>query len=381
MTKRRSRVLALMAPLALAAGFLPGWLATAAIEVDELDRYIFVANRTSAEIAVIDARNDQVVERLDLGSKPESFLLSGSLGLLVAAHPQERRLSILDLASKRTVEVIDAGFRPELIQMNGDGDLLAAADPQSGRLLLVGLDGREPRQEIDGLPAPSDLVFDRDGERLFVASGSEGRIDVVSLAEGRVTAVIDLGGELPGIADLVRTPGGGTALALHGQSGEVSVIDLPKAEAVAKLRLPGPALRGFPANNSQFFLIPNGQDGSISSVSTWTHRETARLPAAPDVQGVNLGMFDTLGFAISRSGRQAVALDLQDGQRVKAIDLPGTPGTGVSAEAGTKLYVALSSSDQIAVIDLMHRRLLRLIDDVGEQPWAVNRAGGLSYCH
>ncbi len=381
MTKRRSRVLALMAPLALAAGFLPGWLATAAIEVDELDRYIFVANRTSAEIAVIDARNDQVVERLDLGSKPESFLLSGSLGLLVAAHPQERRLSILDLASKRTVEVIDAGFRPELIQMNGDGDLLAAADPASGRLLLTGLDGRELRQEIDGLPAPSDLVFDRDGERLFVASGSESRIDVVSLAEGRVTEVIDLDDELPGIADLVRTPGGGIALALHGQSGEVSVIDLPKAEAVAKLRLPGPALRGFPASNSQFFLIPNGQDGSISSVSTWTHRETARLPAAPDVQGVNLGMFDTLGFAISRSGRQAVALDLQDGQRVKAIDLPGTPETGVSAEAGTKLYVALSSSDQIAVIDLMHRRLLRLIDDVGEQPWAVNRAGGLSYCH
>ena len=377
----RSRALTLTALLALAAGLLSSGPAAAAIEIDQLDRYIFVANRTSAEIAVIDARTDQVVERLDLGSKPESFLLSGSLGLLVAAHPEEQRLSILDLASKRVVEVIDAGFRPELIQLNGDGDLLAAADPGSGRLLLTGLDGRELRQEIDGLPAPGDLVFDRDGGRLFVASGSESRIDVVSLAEGRVTEVIDLGAGLPGIADLVRTPGGGTALALHGQSGEVSVIDLPKAEAVATLHLPGPALRGFPASNSRFFLIPNGQDGSVSSVSAESHRETARLPAAPDVQGVNLGMFDTLGFAISRSGRQAVALDLQDGRRVKAFDLPGTPETGVSAEAGTKLYVALSSSDQIAVIDLMHRRLLRLIDDVGEQPWAVNRAGGLSYCH
>jgi YVTN family beta-propeller protein len=84
--------------LALAAGLLAARPA-AAIEIEELDRYIFVANRTSAEIAVIDARSDRVVERLDLGTKPEGFLLSGSLGLLVAAHPEEQRISILDLAS------------------------------------------------------------------------------------------------------------------------------------------------------------------------------------------------------------------------------------------------------------------------------------------
>ena len=380
MSKRRSHAFAISALLALAAG-LPSPRPAAAIEVDQLDRYIFVANRTSAEIAVIDARSDEVVERLDLETKPESFLLSSSLGLLVAAHPARRRLSIFDLTSKRIAEVIETGFRPELIQLNDDGDLLAAADPEAGRLLLAGLDGRGLRLELDGLPGPSDLVFDREGARLFVASGRESRIDVVSLAEGRVTQVIDLGAGLPGIADLVRTPGGGTALALHGQGGEVSVIDLPKAEPVAKLRLPGPALRGFPASNSQFFLIPNGRDGSVSSISTWSHRETARLPAAPGVQGVSLGMFDTLGFAISRSHRKAVALDLQDGHRAKTLELPGTPETGISAEAGTKLYVALSSSDQVAVIDLMRRRLLRLIDGVGDQPWAVNRAGGLSYCH
>ena len=380
MSKSGSRAFTFTALLALAAGLLPPRPA-AAIELDQLDRYIFVANRTSAEISVIDARNDQVVERLDLGVKPESFLLSSSLGLLVAAHPEQKRLSLLDLATKQVAEVIETDFQPELIQLNGDGNVLAAADRTRGRLLLAELDGQRQRRELDGLTAPSDLVFDRDGGRLFVASGSASRIDVVSIEEGRVTATIDLGAELPGIADLVRTPGGGTALALHGQSGEVSVIDLPKAKRVAKLRLPGPALRGFPASNSQFFLIPNGQDGSVSTVSTWSHRETARLPAAPDVQGVNLGMFDTLGFAISRSQRKAVALDLQDGHRAKTLDLPGTPETGVSAEAGTKLYVALSSSNQVAVIDLMRRRLLRLIDDVGEQPWAVNRAGGLSYCH
>lgn len=380
MHKSRSIAFAFCLLLALAAGHLSA-APTPGIDTTLLDRYIFVASRLSSQITVIDARSDQVIERIDPGHRADKFLLSSSLGLLVASDPDRQRLSLYDLAAKRVVEVIEPGFRPELIQLNGDGDLLAAADPAQGRLLLTALDGRELRHEIADLPAPSDMVFDRSGERLLVASGSAPRIDIVSLAEGRVTEVIELGADLPGVVDLVRTPGGSTALALHGESGAVSVIDLKTGAQVKRLRLPGPALRGFPAGNSQFFLVPNDQDGSVSSISTWTHEETARVPAAPDVQGVNLGMFDTLGFAISRSDRKAVALNLQTGQREDTLELPGVPETSVSAEAGTKLYIALSSSDQVAVIDLVGRRLLRLIDGVGEEPWAVNRAGGLSYCH
>ena len=87
MNDGRSRTSAFTAVLALAAGLLSA-PAVAALEVAELDRYVFVANRTSADIAVIDARSDQVVERLDLGTKPEGFLLSSSLGLLVARIPK-----------------------------------------------------------------------------------------------------------------------------------------------------------------------------------------------------------------------------------------------------------------------------------------------------
>jgi DNA-binding beta-propeller fold protein YncE len=64
-----------------------------------------------------------------------------------------------------------------------------------------------------------------------------------------------------------------------------------------------------------------------------------------------------------------------------AIDLPGRPETSLSVEAGTKLYVALSDTDQIAVLDMTQPRLIGTIDNVIEQPWAVNAAGGLGYCH
>jgi YVTN family beta-propeller protein len=51
------------------------------------------------------------------------------------------------------------------------------------------------------------------------------------------------------------------------------------------------------------------------------------------------------------------------------------------SSSGTKLYIALSDSDQVAIIDIAQRKLTGVIDDVVAQPWAVNAAGGLSYCH
>ena len=352
-----------------------------AIGADELDRFVFVANRTSGKIAVIDARLDRVIERIDIEAPPHHFVLSSSHGLLIASFLEARQLVFYDLEAMRTAGVLDLDFRPDQIQLDGQGALLAAADTRAGIVALIGLEDRRLRNRLEGLPAPGDLVFDRSGRRLFVASAQQSRVEVIDTARGALAKTIRLGPGDDGVSDLVRTPGGTTALALHGESGRTSVIDLDAGEQVAALYLPGPASRGFPSPDNQYFLVANERDATVSRISTWTHRESARLPATGGINGINFGMFGTLAFAIDRQRRQALALDLIKEDRAGALSLPGTPETSITAEAGTKLYIALGDSHQIAVIDIRSRRLTTLIGDVGREPWAVNRAGGLSYCH
>ena len=67
--------------------------------------------------------------------------------------------------------------------------------------------------------------------------------------------------------------------------------------------------------------------------------------------------------------------------RPRVIALPGRPETGLTVELGTKVYVALSDTDQVAVIDAIGKSLIGVIDDVGDEPWAITAAGGLGYCH
>jgi YVTN family beta-propeller protein len=43
--------------------------------------------------------------------------------------------------------------------------------------------------------------------------------------------------------------------------------------------------------------------------------------------------------------------------------------------------VALSESDQVAVIDMRTRKLVKMIDGVGDEPWGATMLGALNYCH
>lgn len=356
-------------------------------KLGDLDRYVFVANRTSAEIAIIDSAVDEVVAHLTVDAIPDQFVLSEDLAKLVASHRQSKRLSIVDLQRLETEAVLDLGFDPQQLQLDPDSRQLAVGNSERGIVALVSLDRPGEIRRIAGLAEPGALMFGRGAENLFIASRSTGRISVVDMASARVVDEIELGGddrenlEIKGVTDLSRTPGGGLGFALHGESGLMTIIDLSTRRPVETIRLPGPATRAFPTADSQYVLVPNERDRSVSMVSTWTYKETKRLPGTREMTGINTGILDSLAVVLGRHESVARLVSLEQGRQVAEISLPSHPETGISAEAGTKVYVALSGSHRVAVIDLIRQKLVKMIDGVGEQPWAVSMAGGLSYCH
>jgi YVTN family beta-propeller protein len=370
--------------LAIAAPALACSLGSARAGFDDLDRLVFVANRTTPAIAVVDSASDRVVGRVEVGAIPHQFVLSDEAGKLIASHLSPDTLGIVDLRSDQ-LQRIDLDVSPEQMEIGAEGAVVAIASARDDALLLLSLDDGNAIRRINDLAGPGDLVFDRDGALLFVASTIGAEVAVVDVAAARVVTRIELGsaagGDPGAVQALARTPGGELGFALHGANGRVSVIDLRARRHLTTIALPGPALRAYPTADSQHVLVPNERDGTVSLISTWSFKESARLPGAASVSGINTGMFDTLAVVISRDADKALLLDLLERRPIGEIALPSRPETGVSAVAGTKLYIALAGSDRLAVIDLRERRLLTTIDGVGVQPWGVSMASGLSYCH
>jgi YVTN family beta-propeller protein len=279
------------------------------------------------------------------------------------------------------------------MELSPDGVLLAVGNIGAGTVSLVSL--REEREvaRVDGLFEPHNLTFSPDGSLLYVANLGASHVSVIDVAKAAIIDEIKIseppalagkegpGAEFQGIINVTATPDRRLGFAAHGDAGELAVIDLRTRAVKQRVALGELPWRAYSTADGRFMLVPNNGDRTLSVISTATLEVVATLPAAEDVTGVNTGWFETTAFALSRAGRKAVVYDLEAMVKVGEITLPGTPETGVTTPDGAKLYVALSDTHQVVVIDIRAGALIKTIDGVGDEPWGAMMMGTLNYCH
>jgi YVTN family beta-propeller protein len=375
----------------LVGGMLCAGASAAALDAPE--RYVFVPNRSSADVTVIDTATDTVVTRLPVGNVPHQVAVSEVTGKLVATNTADDTISVIDLATLETT-TLRLDHEPEHMELDPSERLLAVGNIGAGTVSLVALDPPAEIARVSGLLAPHNLTFSPDGSRLYVANLAADHVSVVDVASARVvdeirvaepsavaSADVEADAEFQGIINVTRTPDGRLGFAAHGEGNRMAVLDLRTGELKASIELGSLPWRAYGTADGRYMLVPNNGERTVSVVSTSSLAEVARLPGAEDMTGVNTGWFETTAVVISRGEDKALVYDLEAMAKVGEIALPGAPETGVTTPDGTKLYVALSEANQVAVIDLRERRLIRMIDEVGDEPWGVTMVGTLNYCH
>lgn len=382
---------ALCATLAVLAAGLIGPAPAAAH--DALDHYLFVPNRASGDVAVIDTRSDRVVARAAVGRVPHQVAVSAALGRLAVSNVEDNTVTILGAETFETLATLQLDVAPEHMAVSADGLTLAVGNIGAGTVSLVALDRAREIGRVTGLIAPHNLTFGPDGNSLFVANLGADHVSVVDLARAAVVAEIPVAeptalasragpdAEYQGIIDVTATPDGRLGFAAHGESNSLAVIDLETRTRLATLALGELPWRAYGTADGRLMIVPNNGDRTVSIVDVATRKVVATLPGAAGVTGVNTDAAGTTAFVISRAERRIVVLDLVALAPAGEIALPGTPETGVVTPTGDKLYVALSDVGQVAVIDPRARALIRTIDDVGAEPWGATMVGARNYCH
>jgi YVTN family beta-propeller protein len=366
--------------------------ATPALALDADGAYVYVPNRSSADVAVIDTRTDRVIMRVPVGNVPHQVSVSDVVDKMIASNTADDTISIVDLPTLAT-RTLRLDHEPEHMELSPDGVLLAVGNIGAGTVSLVSLQDERERARVEGLFEPHNLTFSPDGALLYVANLGASHVSVVDVATATIIDEIkiaeppsvasreDPGAEFQGIINVTATPDGRLGFAAHGEAGELAVIDLRSRALKKSVALGELPWRAYSTADGRFMLVPNNGDRTLSVISTASLEVIATLPAAEDVTGVNTGWFETTAFALSRAGRKAVVYDLEAMAQVGEIALPGTPETGVTTPDGTKLYVALSDVDQVAVIDVRRRALVTTIEGVGDEPWGTMMTGTINYCH
>ena len=358
---------------------------------------VFVTNRDSSDIAVIDMKTNKVIDRIDCGTccNPHMTMATMDGKRLVATGTQKNYAVIIDLQT-RDVTRVRLGIAPEHFVISHDGRWAYVGDMEEGAVSIVDLVNNKEINRIPGFYEPHGFSILPDMSKVYVSNlGAHeiGVIDVKSqkliktiyVGSSHVLASLDLGrklSEINGIVNPTLTPDGKYLYAADGDSHQVAVIDTRTDSIVKTIPVGKNPWRAYVSPDGTKVVVPNNDDQTVSVIDVKSNKVITAFPGGEGMTGVNFVNGGKKAYIISQPESAIYVIDMEKYKELKRIKF----GEGLMLETATTtpdgktVYLACSTNNSIYVIDGATDKYTR-IPDVGLSPWAVEIIGGNSYCH
>jgi len=322
---------------------------------------VFVVNRRSGSISVIDAAARTVVVESEVGR-----------GLAdVAALPDGRRLLVVDQAANellltshqdRSIRVVDrlkVSPDPVRLVVSRDGSSSIVASRWSRRLTFVGLATNEPGLSIVGtldLPfCPRELASLAEGTKLVVAEAFGGRLAVVDIKRRAIESVRSLPAH--NIRGLAVAPDGRTLMIAHQVLNRLAQTSFDDVHW-------GQLIRNHLRVVRTDALLKPGTDAALLDGSRLFDLGDVGY-AAGDPAGL---AFDVRGnLIVALAGVDEVAITANPDQAPRRIVVGRRPTAVAPSPDGKVVYVADTLDDTISVVDIATGQRLATIS-LGPRP-------------
>jgi YVTN family beta-propeller protein len=361
---------------------------------------VFVANRDSSDIAVIDTRTDQVIRRIALGkfANPHMAMLShDGKKLLVSATGRDRFL-VVDLATEAIERTIETGQAPEHFAITMDDRFAYVGNMEDSTVSVIDLkEGKEVRRLKDFFE-PHGFSVLPGNDKLYVSNFGAHEIRAVEIPSQQLAKRLAIGdvhraairdperyqSELKGIANPTPTIDGRFIYAADGDVGVVGIIDTETDRVIKTLKVGEAPWRAYASPDGRFMMVPNNGDETISVIDVKTQEVVTTLQGGAGMTGINFTQGGKKAYIISGEEGAVSVYDMATFKRVNRLKLGANLSleTGATTVDGLKVYVASSTDDSVYVIDSTTDQVKR-IANVGRFPWGITILGAASpnYCH
>jgi YVTN family beta-propeller protein len=326
-------------------------------------------------VAIVDPATLQVLARIPSGPDPHEIIASddGKFAYISNYGGPDSMLntiSVVDLVARKALPAIDLGaLRSTHGLAFAGGKLYFTAETNK----VIGR--YDPAtQRVDWI-----LGTGQDRTHMIDVSASLNRIVTSNVNSATISIIEQLsppsGGFGPPPGGPAPPPGGPPPGSGPRQSGPRLTWEVTNVPA-------GHGVEGFDISpDGKEIWAANARDATVTIVDVATKKPTQTLPIP--VKGANRLKFTPDGKHVLISGlgaRQAdtslVVIDAATRKEVKQLNLGGGAAGILIAPDGSRAYVAVSSADKIAVVDLKTLEVTGQID-AGKQPdglaWAVRK--------
>ncbi|MEL6618267.1 MAG: YVTN family beta-propeller repeat protein [Pseudomonadota bacterium] len=248
---------------------------------------LYLCASDSDTVQVIDPETGRVLHELPSGEDPEQFVLHPDDRHLYIANEDDAITTVVDTETRTVVAQIDVGIEPEGMAVSPDGKIAITTSETTNMAHWIDTESQSlfANTLVDSRPRHAEFI--KDGTELWVSSEIGGTITVFDVATQAETAKIDF--EVDGVhPDRVQpvgfemTAGDTHALVALGPSNHVAVVNAETYE-VEDYILVGRRVwhMDFNADRSLAFTT-NGVSGDVTVI------DVARREA---VKSIKVGRF------------------------------------------------------------------------------------------
>ena len=358
---------------------------------------VFVTNRDSSDIAVIDIKTNKIIDRIECGTccNPHMTMATMDGKRLLTTGTQKNYAVIVDLKT-REIKKVHLGIAPEHFVISHDGKWAYIGNMEEGTVSVVDLINGKEINRISGFNEPHGFSMLPDMSKVYVSNLGAHEIGVIDVKSQKLIKTIYIGNthilaslnldkrlsEINGIVNPTLTLDGRYLYAADGDSNQVAVIDTKTDRVVKTLPVGGNPWRAYMSPDGTKAVVPNNDDQTVTVIDVKTHKVITTFPGGEGMTGVNFVNGGKKAYIISQPESALYVIDMEKYRELKRIKF----GEGLMLETATTtpdgktVYLACSTNNSVYVIDGTSDNYTR-IPDVGLSPWAVEIIGGNSYCH
>ena len=275
----------------------------------QTDSHVYVLNKQSASMSIIDAASLQVEATVQVGQQPHELAIVPSGDKAYVSNVGDNSLSVVDLTGRRETKTIttpDFSF-PHGIAFTPDSRIAVVTSELTQKIVIIDARTDEILRSIDTPEEGTHLVvIDATGRWAYFSNRDSNTVSIMDLEDYSLVAAIPAGDGTEGIA---ISPNGKYVWTGDRRANTVTVIDTESRRVVGQL--PGgnePIRAAFSPDGSRVY-IPNS-----SSADVWVY-------------------------------------DAESHEHLKTIEVGGGPGGVVFSDDGSKAYVASAQEGAVYVID------------------------------
>jgi YVTN family beta-propeller protein len=159
-------------------------------------RFVFAADGDSGEVAVIDARTDEVVKTIRVGEEPWRAYPSPDGSKMVVPNNGDETLSVIDISKQKVLATLRAGPKMTGVNFEAKGrKAYVFSSGDYGTVLIYDLVAlRETgRKQLGPHLSLETATTTPDGAKVYLASSTDNSVYVIHTANDEVTRIANVG--------------------------------------------------------------------------------------------------------------------------------------------------------------------------------------------